>query len=92
VGLDLHLHHLERAAQHAAQDVGVPQLVLGAALVGQLDEVGEGVLVEDQRELLAVARPVGDGRRDVEKDLEADLQQKPSVSRVAFNPELLSPP
>ncbi len=73
VGLDLHLHHLEGAAQHAAQDVGVPQLVLGAAVVGQLDKVGKGVLVEDERELLAVARPVGDGRDDVEEDLEADL-------------------
>lgn len=73
VRLDLHLHHLQRTPQHAAEDVGVPELVLRAAVVGQLDKVGEGVLLEDQRELLAVACPVGYGGCDVEEDLEADL-------------------
>lgn len=72
--LDLHLHHLQRAPQHAAEDVAVPELVLRAAVVGQLDKVGEGVLLEDQRKLLAVARPVGYGGCDVEEDLEADLE------------------
>lgn len=71
--LDLHLHHLQRAPQHTAEDVAVPELVLRAAVVGQLDKVGEGVLLEDQRELLAVARPVRYGGRYVEEDLEADL-------------------
>lgn len=74
--LDLHLHHLQRAPQHAAEDVAVPELVLRAAVVGQLDKVGEGVLLEDQRELLAVARPVRYRRRYVEEDLEADLEPR----------------
>ena len=65
MGLDLHLDHLEGAAQDAAEDVGVPQLVLGTAVVGELDEVGEGVLFEDEGELLSVAGPVGDGGCDV---------------------------
>lgn len=73
VRLNLHLHHLQRTPQHAAEDVGVPELVLRAAVVGQLDKVGEGVLLEDERELLAVARPVRYGGCDVEEDLEADL-------------------
>lgn len=71
--LDLHLHHLQRAAQHAAEDVRVPQLVLSTAVVGELDKVGEGVLLEDKRELLAVAGPVRYGGGYVEEDLEADL-------------------
>lgn len=70
---NLHLHHLQRTPQHAAEDVGVPELILRAAVVGQLDKVGERVLLEDQRELLAVARPVRYGGCDVEEDLEADL-------------------
>ena len=79
MGLDLHLDHFEGAAQDAAEDVGVPQLVLGAAVVRQLDEVRERVLLEDEGELLPVARPVGDGRGDVEEDLEADLYNIASV-------------
>lgn len=75
VRLDLRLHHLEGAAQHAAEDVGVPQLVLGAAVVGQLDKVGQRVLLEDERELLRVAGPVGYGGRYVEEDLEPDLEE-----------------
>lgn len=43
------------------------------AVIRQFDKVSEGVLLEDERELLVVARPVGDGRCDVEEDLEADL-------------------
>lgn len=72
--LDLHLHHLQRAPQHTAEDVGVPELVLRAPIVGQLDKVGEGVLLKDQRELLAIARPICYGGCDVEEDLEADLE------------------
>jgi hypothetical protein len=75
VRLDLHLDHLERAAQHATQQVAVPQLVLRAAVVGELDEVGERVLVEDEAELLVVGGPVGDGGGGVEEDFEADLSQ-----------------
>ena len=74
VRLDLHLHHLERAPQHAAEDVGEPELVLRAPVVGQLDEVRERVLLEDEGELLPVRRPVGDGGGDVEEDFEADLR------------------
>lgn len=80
--LDLHLHHLQRAPQHAAEDVGVPELVLRAAVVGQLDKVGEGVLLKDQRELLAVARPVCYGGCDVEEDLEADLEATSLLARA----------
>lgn len=73
MSLNLHLHHLQRTPQHPTEYVRVPQLILSAAVVGQLDKVGEGVLLEYQRELLAVARPIRDGGRYVEEDLEADL-------------------
>lgn len=73
MGLNLHLHHFQCAPQHPAEDVRVPQLVLCAAVIGQLDKVGEGILLEDQRELLAVARPIRYGGRYVEEDLKADL-------------------
>lgn len=71
--LDLHLHHLQRASQHAAEDIRIPQLVLRPGVVRQLDKVGQRVLIKHQRELLAVARPVGNGGCDIEEDLEADL-------------------
>lgn len=74
MSLNLHLHHFQCTPQHAAEDVRIPELVLRAAVVGQLDKVGEGVLLEDQRELLAVARPICYGRGYVEEDLEADLE------------------
>lgn len=92
MGLDLHLDHLEGAAQHAAEEVRVPELVLGAAVVGQLDEVGQGVLLEHQRELLAVARPVRHGRCDVEEDLEADLFCRRDDKEVSTFGFALSPP
>ena len=74
-------YHFQCAPQHADEYVGEPQLVLRPAVVGQLDKVGERVLLEDQRELLVVARPVGDGRCDVQEDLEADL-----VSSLSWAP------
>ena len=40
-------YHLQCTTQHADEYVGEPQLVLCAAIVRQLDKVGEGVLVED---------------------------------------------
>lgn len=40
-------YHLQCTAQHADKYVGEPQLVLCAAVVRQLDKVGEGVLVKD---------------------------------------------
>lgn len=74
VRLDLHLYHLKRATEHTAENIGIPELILGSAVVGQFDKVGEGILIEDQRELLAVARPVCYGGGDVEEDFEADLE------------------
>ena len=41
------MYHLQGTTQHADKYVGEPQLVLCAAVVRQLDKVGEGVLVED---------------------------------------------
>jgi hypothetical protein len=46
---------------------------LCAAVVGELDEVGERVFFEDERELFVVGRPVCYSGRGVEEDLEADL-------------------
>lgn len=63
--LDLHLDHLQRASQHAAQDVGVPELVLRPAIVWKLHKIGKGVVIEHQGELVVVARPICDLRRDV---------------------------
>lgn len=65
VCLDLHLHHLQGAAKDPAVYVGEPQLVLRPSVVWQLDKVRQGVLVKDERELLAVVRPVGDLGGDV---------------------------
>ena len=73
VRLDLHLHHLQGATEDPAVEVREPQLVLRAPVVRQLDKVREGVLVEDEGELLVVVGPVGDLGRDVQEDLEADL-------------------
>lgn len=66
-------YHLQCTTEHANQYVREPQLVLRAAIVRQLDEVGKGVLVKHQRELFVVARPVGNCGRNVQEDLEADL-------------------
>lgn len=66
-------YHLQGPAQHAAQDIREPQLVLRPPIVRKLDKVRQRVLVEYQRELLAVARPVRDRRRDVQEYLEPDL-------------------
>jgi hypothetical protein len=66
-------YHLQGTTQHSDQYVREPQLVLRAAVVRQLDKVGQGVLVEDQGELLVVAGPVGDCGCDVQEDLETDL-------------------
>lgn len=71
--LDLHLYHFQSPSQHTTQYVGIPKLVLSTAVVGELYEVGEGVLIEDERELFAVACPIRNGRCYVEKDLEAHL-------------------
>lgn len=73
VCLHLHLHHFQRSAQHTAEDVGVPQLVLRAPIIGQLHEVCQWVLVKYQRELFVICRPVGDLGRNVQENLEANL-------------------
>lgn len=69
----LSTYHLQGAAQHTDQYVRKPQLVLRAAVVWQLDKVGKGVLVKDERKLLVIAGPVGDRRCDVQEDLKANL-------------------
>jgi hypothetical protein len=66
-------HHFECSAQDTTEDVGEPQLVLGFAVIRKLNEIGQGVLVEEQRELLVVRCPVGDCGSNVEEDFEADL-------------------
>lgn len=86
--LDLHLHHLKCAAKHAAEYVGVPQLVLGASVVGQFDKIGKGVLLKDERKLLAVTRPIRDRGCYIEEDLEADL---PAIIWLANSRGLFSP-
>ena len=48
-------------------------------IVWQLDEICKGILVKDQRELVVVARPVRNLRRDVQEDLEADLDRTVSI-------------
>lgn len=90
VCLNLHLHHFECTPQHAAEDVRIPELVLCATVVGQLNEVGERILLEDQRELFTVARPVCYGRCYVEEDLEADLDPCRCQSLPAVAPGIPS--
>lgn len=80
MGLDLDLDHFEGAAEDTTEDVGVPQLVLGAAVVWKLDKVGKGQFVKDEGELFAVGGPVGEGGRGVEEDFEADLSHSDGVS------------
>jgi len=79
VRLDLHLHHLQGPAQNTTEDIRVPELILGAAVIGKFDKVGERVLVEYEGKLFAVARPVGDGGGDVEEDFEPNLCMKESA-------------
>lgn len=88
VCLDLHLNHLQGATKDPTVDVGEPQLVLRPPVVRQLDEVRQGVLVKDKRELLAVVRPVGDLGGDVQEYLEPDLAQ--SVSGWFRQPDVVS--
>lgn len=75
MSFDLHLNHLQGAAQNAAQNVGIPQLVLCPSIVGKLDKIGQRVFFEDKRKLPSVAGPVRNGRGYVEEDLEANLQK-----------------
>lgn len=67
-------NHLQSTTQYAAQDIGVPELVLCAAIVGELDKVCKRVLFEDQGELLVVGRPIRYSRGGVEEYLETDLE------------------
>lgn len=83
MGLDLHLHHLQGTTKDAAVYVGEPQLILRSPVVWKLDEVCEGIFVKDKGELLAVARPIGDLRSDVQEDLESDLTRSVSIFFVA---------
>lgn len=46
---------------------------MSPAVIGKFDKVGERVFVENEGELLVVARPVCDCRGDVEEYLESDL-------------------
>lgn len=66
-------YHFQRTPQHTDKYVREPQLVLCPTVVWQLHKVGQRVLLKNERELLVVARPVRDRRRDVQKYLEADL-------------------
>jgi len=75
VCLYLHLHHFQSAAQDPTEYIRIPQLVLCPAIIWELDKVRERVLVEDQRELLIIARPIRDRRRDIEEDLEPNLRK-----------------
>lgn len=47
LSLDARLDHLERAADDALEDLDVREAALDG-LVGELDEVGEGVVVEGE--------------------------------------------
>lgn len=67
-------HHLEGSAQHPAQDIREPELVLSSSIVRQFDKVRQRILVKYEGELLVVACPIRHVGRDVEEDLEADLQ------------------
>lgn len=71
--LHLHLHHFQGPPQHTAQDIRIPQFVLCAPIVRQLDKVSKGVLVKDERKLVIVRSPVCDLRGDVEEYFEPDL-------------------
>jgi hypothetical protein len=51
----VYTYHLECTPQHAHENIGEPQLILRAAIVGQLYKVGERVLFKDEGELLVVA-------------------------------------
>lgn len=71
--LNLHLNHLQGSSENATEDIRVPKLVLSAAVIRKLDEIGEGVFFEDERELLRVARPVCYSWCYVEEDFESYL-------------------
>lgn len=46
--LDLHLDHFQCPPEYSTEYVGVPQLVLGAAIVGQFDEVSKRIFLEHE--------------------------------------------
>lgn len=82
--LNLHLHHLQRTPQHPAENIRIPQLILRAPVIGQLHEVRQRILVEDEGELLVVRRPVGDGGGYVEEDFETDLLVGVGISKTVY--------
>jgi hypothetical protein len=76
VGLHLHLNHLQGTPQHAAKYIRIPKLVLRSAIVGKLHEIGKGIVVDNQGELVVVARPVGNLWCDVQEYLESNLSKQ----------------
>lgn len=68
-------YHFKCATQNSSQYVGKPQLVLRSSIIRKLHEVGQRILIENERELFVVARPVRDRRCYVQKDLEANLRR-----------------
>ena len=62
--------HFQGAPDGPAQNVGISQIV---TVVGQLDELGQRVVVEQEGELVGVGAPPGHGGADVEEHLEGQL-------------------
>mmetsp|Transcript_23375 Transcript_23375/g.51911 ORF Transcript_23375/g.51911 Transcript_23375/m.51911 type:complete len:209 (+) Transcript_23375:58-684(+) len=67
----LQLHHLQGALDHPAQDVAVLQVLV---LRGQLHEVDERVVVEDQAERRVLLVPVRNGGDNAQEHLEGHLR------------------
>lgn len=66
-------HHLERPSQHTAEDIGEPEFILRPPIIRQLHEIRQRIIFKHQRELIVVACPIGNGRRDIQEDLEPNL-------------------
>lgn len=66
-------NHLQSSPYNSTQNIRVPKLVLRPSIIRQFNEVCQGVLLEYQRKLFAVARPIRDRGCNVEKYLESNL-------------------
>jgi len=62
-GREMSAHHFQGTAQHSAQEVGIDE---GRVVVRELNKVHQGVIFQDQGELVASRTPVGDARSDAQ--------------------------
>lgn len=63
-------HHFQGTSQHPTEQVGVDE---GGVVVRELHKVHQGVVFQDQGELVAPRTPVGDAWSDAQVHLKCNL-------------------